>query len=215
MREIKLAIISNRRDISRFFELEAMNCGFDVSVLEKSRPNISEYDMCVLDLQGMRQLPTMLPAHVICIIDEKNEQRFVNDMPSDAITITMPISVRTLRQIYESVYHHGELDKSKIFANGNDSRVYFCRSPENTVRLGDRNIQLSDYEARILERLCRSCGSPVSRDELNALLGAENGNIADVYICRLRKKLESEDAKRLIFTVRSQGYKIMADVEWE
>ena len=76
-------------------------------------------------------------------------------------------------------------------------------------------FQLSDHEIKLLGRLCESSGESVSREELNRLLGADSGNIADVYICRLRRKLESGDGKRVIFTVRSAGYKIITDMEWE
>ena len=36
----------------------------------------------------------------------------------------------------------------------------------------------------------------------------------DVYICKLRKKLEDASGQRLIFTVRSKGYKIIIKSEW-
>ena len=94
-------------------------------------------------------------------------------------------------------------------------RIYFYRELENTVRYKDRNVQLSDHEIKLLGRLCESSGEPVSREELNRFLGADSGNIADVYICRLRRKLESGDSKRVLFTVRSAGYKIITDMEWE
>ena len=39
------------------------------------------------------------------------------------------------------------------------------------------------------------------------LLEASDGNISDVYICRLRKKLEGNTKQRLIFTDRGEGYR--------
>ena len=88
-------------------------------------------------------------------------------------------------------------------------------APAKISQSRGRNISLSDYEMRLLVRLCRNNDEAVSREELNLLLGAESGNIADVYICRLRKKLEEGDGKRVIFTVRSKGYRISSDIEWK
>ena len=66
----------------------------------------------------------------------------------------------------------------------------------------------------LLKLLCDNANEAVSREDMNKLFGAEDGNIAEVYICKLRKKLEEPLGKRLIYTVRSKGYKIIIDSEW-
>ena len=55
--------------------------------------------------------------------------------------------------------------------------------------------------------------SPVRRDELMRLFGAEKGNIADVYISRLRKKLEDPHGPRIIETVRGEGYRLKVKIK--
>ena len=52
------------------------------------------------------------------------------------------------------------------------------------------------------------------KEELQKLFGNDSSNICDVYICKLRKKLEEASNQKLILTVREKGYKIVAEVEW-
>lgn len=213
MRETRIAIASKRIALSRFFALEAERFGFEVTTFDKAVGDLSAFDMCILDTEGMRQLPSVLARSVVLIADGAIGSEVTD---SGMIKLGYPASIRDIDRIYARLLLGGEVENKKEKEETFESveRIYFYREIANTVRYKDRNIQLSDYELRLLERLCASVGEPVSREELNRLLGAKKGNIADVYICRLRRKLESDD-KRIIFTVRSRGYKIITDMEWE
>lgn len=76
-----------------------------------------------------------------------------------------------------------------------------------TVTVGGRNIPLTRAEWDIFSCLYRHLGSPVSRDELASLLEG-GGNSVDVYICRLRAKIEKPLGRRMIRTVRGVGYQL-------
>ena len=96
-----------------------------------------------------------------------------------------------------------------------DQAIFFYKKTKNTVRYRNTSITFSDNEFKILKCLCEHAPREVSRNTLDTLLCADGSNITDVYICRIRKKLEEPFSKKIIFTVRSKGYKINADVEWE
>jgi DNA-binding winged helix-turn-helix (wHTH) protein len=210
---VRIAIISKRRDLSRFFELEALNFGFAVRSFDKMGVDLSLFDLCIIDSQTVRQIPTRLSKKVLLVSDADND-RVGND--SDIMRVSYPMSLKELDSIYFRLLNGIDLAVSIEKSDKKEKNALcFYHMLENTARYGERNIQLSDYEMKLLKRLCQNVGEPVSREELNLLLGAERGNIADVYICRLRKKLEDEDGKRVIVTVRSRGYKIITDVEWE
>lgn len=72
--------------------------------------------------------------------------------------------------------------------------------------LGNEGIALTDNEYKVLSRLCDKRGEVVSRREISELLGADNGNICDVYICMLRRKIDNSLGVKLIYTVRGEGY---------
>ena len=212
MREIRIAIVSKRVALSRFFELEAERFGIDVTVYDKASTDLSEFDMCILDTEDLRRMPSLLPKRVLLISDGEG----IDTSDSDVMRMGYPASIKDIDLIYARLaFGEQSRESDKTPEESVKERIYFYRELENTVRYKDRNIQLSDHEIKLLARLCESSGEPVSREELNRLLGADSGNIADVYICRLRRKLESGDGKRVIFTVRSAGYKIITDMEWE
>ena len=75
-------------------------------------------------------------------------------------------------------------------------------------------LENSGEEPRaVLDALCSARGEVVERKYLSELLGASDGNIADVYICRLRKKLEGRLNRKLIFAERGRGYKTILTIK--
>ena len=68
------------------------------------------------------------------------------------------------------------------------------------------SVPLTATESAILACLLAHRGKLVSRDALATLTGG--GNSVDVYVCRLRRKLEKPLGIRLIHTVRGQGYRL-------
>lgn len=85
-------------------------------------------------------------------------------------------------------------------------------SVNGTVGLGGeallsdgRKVKLSPKEHTVLSLLMEHRGTPVSRETISLEIGESSANKADVYVCFLRKKLETPDA-RLIVTVRGAGY---------
>ncbi len=76
---------------------------------------------------------------------------------------------------------------------------------------GHRPVSLTPTEMKVLVYLAQRAGQPVSRDELMASVWGETfegeSNIVDVYIRRLRRKLEDDPAHpRLIQAERGVGY---------
>lgn len=82
------------------------------------------------------------------------------------------------------------------------------------VRRNDQPIELSPREFAMLETLVRHKGQVLSRDQLLRRVWGQNadpsGNVVDLYIHYLRKKLDDETpgAQSLIRTVRGYGYTI-------
>ena len=77
-----------------------------------------------------------------------------------------------------------------------------------TVRIGEREIKLSNQEFILLDTLMRHRDRVLSREELlNYVWGYSydpNSNIVDVYIGYLRKKL----GNNIIETIRGVGYRL-------
>jgi two-component system OmpR family response regulator len=84
------------------------------------------------------------------------------------------------------------------------------------VRRGNRRIELSPLEFRLLHTLMRHVGQVLTRDNLLDQVwnfDYEGGsNVVDVYIRYLRRKIEEPGDLKLLHTVRGIGYKL-AEVE--
>ena len=75
------------------------------------------------------------------------------------------------------------------------------------VTLGGKPLALTPAEQTILDYLHARKGEAVPRAELSTLLEG-GGNSVDVYICKLRAKIEKPLGRRMIVTVRGVGYRL-------
>lgn len=85
-------------------------------------------------------------------------------------------------------------------------KIILLNRKTNSVIFKNVVINLSENELRILKLLCDNSGNCVTREELSKFLDVSEGNMADVYICHLRRKLEYPFGVKIIYTVRSKGY---------
>lgn len=80
------------------------------------------------------------------------------------------------------------------------------------VRRGDRRVELTAREFALLEYLMRSPGRVFTRTQICEAVWDyhfEPGtNVVDVYVQRLRRKVDAGEAGRLIHTVRGMGYSL-------
>jgi two-component system response regulator MprA len=76
---------------------------------------------------------------------------------------------------------------------------------------GDREISLTGKELMYLEYFMRNAGRVITRGMLeNALWGSDDeisSNVIDVYVARLRSKIEFADMPQILATVRGVGYR--------
>lgn len=83
------------------------------------------------------------------------------------------------------------------------------------VTLNDQPVDLTSYEYRTLEYLMLKPQQVVSKTELTEHLYDQDfdrdSNVIEVFIGRLRKKLDPENKIKPIATVRGQGYKFVID----
>ena len=90
-------------------------------------------------------------------------------------------------------------------------------SLETGTRLAERNgrhISLTSKEFAVLEYLMRHAGEVVTREKISAHAWDDNydpaSNVIDVYIARLRKKIDGTDESPLLSTIRGAGYRLGA-----
>jgi len=84
--------------------------------------------------------------------------------------------------------------------------------PRRTVKRGDEDVPLTFKEFALLELLMMRSPDPVLRSEIIEHVWSHGfdteTNIVEVYINRLRQKIDQQHAVKLIQTVRGSGYKL-------
>jgi len=79
------------------------------------------------------------------------------------------------------------------------------------VTVNDKRVELTSFEYRILEYLIHRAGEVISKAELTERLYAQDfdrdSNTIEVFIGRLRRKLDPDDTIKPIETLRGRGYR--------
>ena len=87
----------------------------------------------------------------------------------------------------------------------------------HTVERSGRNISLTAKEYSLLEFFALNAGKLVGRDEIGRHVWDENfdpfSNVIDVYVRRLRKKIDEGSDRPLIHTRRREGYVFSAEAQ--
>jgi len=82
------------------------------------------------------------------------------------------------------------------------------------VRVGGHPVDLTAFEYRLLEYLALNADRVVSKSELTEHLYEQDhdrdSNVIEVFVGRLRKKLDPDGATNPIRTIRGQGYRLAA-----
>lgn len=85
------------------------------------------------------------------------------------------------------------------------------------VRRDNRQIELTAKEYALLEYLARRAGEVVSRSEIAEHVWEENfdpfSNLIEVYVQRLRRKIDEGHALKLLRTRRGEGYMLTSAKE--
>ena len=83
---------------------------------------------------------------------------------------------------------------------------------ERRVSLDGEPVSLTAYEYRLLEYLMHRAGQVVSKSELTEHLYEDDddrdSNVIEVFVRRLRRKLDPDGALQPIETLRGQGYRL-------
>ena len=79
------------------------------------------------------------------------------------------------------------------------------------VKVNDAPIELTSYEYKIIEYLMVRAGQVISKTELTERLYDQDferdSNVIEVFVGRLRKKLDPDNTINPIETLRGRGYR--------
>lgn len=205
MRDI--AIVSRNSELSSLIALEAELCGASSRILSRIPADGSGYKMIFIDTDTV-EIQEVIEGTSVFLISVA-----LDSIPSSSrygAVLRYPLLLTELRRVILGAGIRGEAaDREKMHTS-----VIYADKERREIELEGRKAVLSENEFAVLSALCLASGKAVSRAELDELLGVSEGNMSDVYICRLRKKLEELSSQKVIYTVRGIGYSTEFSLEW-
>ncbi len=198
-----VAVVSANPTLLRFFELECQLWGCSVRTFSRMPSNTEPYSHIFVDIDTVRHHSSER-AHLITVSAR-------NISVAAARHLMWPVTVNELRRLLCD--SEGRAQGGSSEHAGQEEPILWLQSRERReIRYDSQTAVLSVKELLLLDALSNAEKKPVRRETLMRLFGAEAGNIADVYVCHLRKKLEQLCERRAIETVRGVGYRLLLSV---
>src|SRR5581483_11688376 len=172
-------------------------------LLDVMLPDLDGFEVCrLLRQQGVRSPVLMLTAR-----DSVADRVAGLDCGADDYLVK-PFAFAELLARLRALARRGEVERSPLLAVGDLTLDPATRE----VQRGDVPIELSAKEFSVLETFMRRAGEVVTR--LHVLehawdLAYENrSNVIDVYVRRLRRKIDEPFGRHSLETVRGVGYRL-------
>ena len=175
---------------------------YEVVVLDVMLPKKSGLAV----LRDLRSKGVVLPVLILTARDETEDVVAGFDAGADDY-LRKPFSLDELHARVRTLARRAIAPPRIILRVDN---LVFDTATQRVVR-GDREISLTTRELAYLEYFMRNTGVVITRAMIeNALWNREadlSSNVIDVYIKRLRSKIEFSDMRPLLVTIRGTGYR--------
>ena len=218
---MRILVVEDARDMNRLIVKTLTREGYTVdSCLDGEEAELylggAEYDAILLDvmlprrdgyevLRRLRARGILTPVLFLTARDTVEDRVRGLDLGADDYLVK-PFDFAELLARIRAMTRKSAGSRSNIFTLA-DLTVDTAR---HTVSRGGRQILLIAKEYAILEHMIRQRGAIVSREQLEDRIwsfeGAGSSNNIDVYISRLRKKIDGDYSTKLLHTVRGIGW---------
>ena len=218
---VRILVVEDNKKTAAFIAKALKSEGFAVDVLHDGNVALSAtattpFDLVVLDimlpgrdglslLRQWRAHGNRTPVLLLSARGEVNERVEGLDAGADDY-LAKPFALEELVARVRALVRRGDDAKSAVLRVGDLSLDTTMR----TARRGDRSIELTTREYRLLELLMRSpgriCGRMLIIQKVWDYDFDPGSNIVDVYVRRLRGKIDEGFDRKLLHSVRGVGY---------
>ena len=187
---------------------QATSAAYDLIVLDLMLPKLNGLEV----IKRLRGEGHNTPVLILTARDEKEiVVRLLNAGADDYLTKPFDLGEFVARA--KALLRRGKGEHSPVVRIGPLEVNNVTRS----VEVNGTSILLTAMEYRVLEYLTLRRGALVSKEDLLEHLYDYNwekfGNVIEVYISGLRRKIEGLAGQRLIHTVRGLGYSLRTEEE--
>ena len=200
-------IISGEMRFSKMLSLELSEIGVN-TVSDNTEIDGDDELFTVIDLDttDVEAISKLLGGSAVIGYTKNSDKLSASAYELCSKILIRPFLISELLAIFGQVKVVKHLSKTKPQETQKKTDVLTVDENDSVAIFGDMRIPLSDNECRVLSLLCRSRGELVERERIYSLLGADDGNMGDVYICHLRRKIDNKLGLKLIYTIRGKGY---------
>jgi two-component system, OmpR family, response regulator len=220
---MKVLIVEDEKKIASFVRKGLEAQGFVVEVCHRGDEGFTlattqPYDVAILDimlpgrdglsiLRGLRERKIALPVILLTARGELNERLEGLNLGADDY-LTKPFHIEELIARIHAITRRAGGTGQSILAVADLTMHLLTRE----VRRAGQRIELTSREFSLLEHLMRSPGRVLTRIEICERVWEYNfdpgTNLVDVYIQRIRKKVDGDFPVKLVETIRGVGYRI-------
>jgi DNA-binding response OmpR family regulator len=179
---------------------------YDAIVLDVMLPGLNGYRVCA----SLREAGNWTPILMLTAKRGEYDEAEALDTGADDF-LSKPFSFVVLLARLRALVRRGVTERPAVIEVGD----LFLDPATHECRRGDAEVALSPREFAVLEYLARRTNAPVSKQELLSHVWdfAFDGddNIVEVYVRRLRRKVDEPFGRATIQTVRHAGYRIAPD----
>jgi DNA-binding response OmpR family regulator len=220
---MRILVVEDERKIATFIQSGLKECAFTVDIVHRGDAALeiieeNHFDAVVLDimlpgrdglsvLRTLRQQSNAVPVIVLTARGAISEKVEGLDLGADDY-VAKPFSIDELAARLRALLRR-KSGESLVRYRVEDLTLDLAT---RIVRRGDRRIELTTREFSLLECLMRTPGRVFTRTQLCERVWEYHfdpeSNLVDVYIQRLRRKIDDGEAIKLIQTVRGAGYRI-------
>jgi DNA-binding response OmpR family regulator len=182
-----------------------------LELVDERRPGVMVLDVVMPDLSGVAVVSRLRERGIeipICILSARDEvQDRVAGLEAGADDyVVKPFDLEELVARLRALLRRAPSTESSLIRLAD----LIVDPAQRTVRRAGREIDLTRREFELLEELARHRGMVLSRQQLlERVWGYDfevDGNVVDVFVGYLRRKLEAGGEPRMIHTVRGVGF---------
>lgn len=174
---------------------------YDVVLLDLMLPKLDGYQVC----RRLREAGCWVPVVMLTAMGEVEDQVEGLECGADDY-VTKPFSFPVLVARVRALVRRGAPERPVALTAGDLSFDPASR----VARRGDQDLGLTAREAAVLEYLIRNRGTALTKRDILAHVWDDDfdgdPNIVEVYVRRLRAKVDDPFGRRAIRTVRGAGY---------
>lgn len=223
---MRVLVVEDAKDMNRLIVKTLTRAGYSVDGCYNGEEALdflagAEYDAILLDvmmpkmdgyalLEKLRSQGMDTPVLFLTARDAISDRVKGLDLGADDYLVK-PFDFEELLARIRAMTRKKSGKKSNVFTLG-DLQV---DAQSHTVTRGGQEINLLPKEFTILEYMIRNQGTVLSREQLeNQIWNYErsgSSNNIDVYISKLRKKIDGDGQSRLLHTIRGVGWVLRAE----